>query len=758
MKRIILSLLCASALVPGAFALSKIDLSSRARLRDARLSLPIKNANASNSDGRKCAPSAINSVRALVELNDGYSASDLEAEGVEVDAVRGGVALCVMPLDDVERIAALDCVERLTIDTPRRLMTRNARAASNVDAIHQGVGLPQAYTGKNVICGIYDQGVDPNHINFKDAEGNSRVFYLSYLRLNNANMPLASYYDKSNLHLFKTDEPATYHGAHTLGIMAGSYKGTLDSGYPAGIAAGSANPYYGMAPDADLMVSCGLTSDFFIAKGVDEIVSYAVKNNRPAVINLSLGGNVGSHDGNSAMHKFLEESGENCIIVMAAGNDGDVPLYASKDFSEGDTEFKTLIKPCLDPEDKDNTRYGEVSIYGADSSLMDVQAVVLNRKTGRIAYRIPLTSPGEGVATYHITDVSFKVSDQDVVSQPLSRYFSGYIGLGSMVDESSGKFYCMIDYYLTDNETYNADDQYVPGFIINGEPGQKARIWCDGLYTCFDSYGYEGWTDGSTEMTISDMATARNVVVVGSYNVEDTMHHLDGSTSPFEPSLGEFKPGEMTSFSAYGTLEDGRQLPHVCAPGVSLVSSTSRFYVEDKENGIDTSKLSATVEADGVSHWWSQTGGTSMAAPVVSGAIALWLEADPTLTVDDVIDIIQKTAKTDENVLSSDNPQKWGAGKFDAYAGLQEVIRRSGVNTIQGSGSGLLLTPAGERRYAVSLPGAGHLDVKVYGADGRLVKSVASPADSAELDLTSLDSGVYVVTANSIASQKIMVK
>lgn len=759
MKRVLITLVCAVAVLSCAYAESKIDLLSMARLRDARISFSkVKSEGSVAGMPRICAPSASGSVRALVTLREGFSASCLECEGVEVSALRGGVALCVMPLDEVERIAALDFVASLTVDSPRRLMTRTARDAANVDAIHQGNGLPQPYTGKNVICGIYDQGVDPNHVNFKDAEGNSRIFYLSHLRLNSAEKPVFSYYDNTNLHLFTTDEPATYHGAHTLGIMAGGYSGALDAGYPAGMAEGSPNPYYGMAPEADLMVTCGLTSDYFIAKGVDEIVNYAVEHDRPAVINLSLGGNLGSHDGNSAMGRFLEDAGSKCIIVMAAGNDGDVPLHASKSFSDGDTEFKTLIKPFYEPDLNGNLRYGAVTIYGGDSSVMDVQAVVLNRKTGRIAYRIPLSSPGDGRATYHITDVAYAVSDEDVVSQPLSRYFEGYIGLGSMIDPETGKFYCMVDYYLTDNQEHNADDSYVPGFIVIGKPGQTARIWCDGLYTCLDSYGFEGWADGSTDGTLSDLAAARNVVVVGSYNTDGTLHYMDGSSAPFEPSLGEFRPGEVTSFSAYGTLEDGRSLPHVCAPGVSLISSTSRFYVEDEQNGIHVSDLSAKVEAEGVSHWWSQTGGTSMAAPVVSGSIALWLEADPTLTVEDVIDIIKSTAVADDDVLSSGQPVKWGAGKFDAYAGLQEVIRRSGVNSVHGEGSSLLLSSLGDRLYKASLPGAGSLCINVYAADGRLVKAISASGDSVAFDLSQLSRGVYIVTANSVASSRILLK
>lgn len=755
MKRIILSLLCAASLLPmAAGSRYSMDLLSKARLRDARLSTAKA---ASVAMSRKCAPSAPGTVRALVALADGYSASDLETEGVDVDLVRGGIALCVIDIDDVERIAELDCVRRISLDTPRSVMVKNAREVSKVDLIHQGVDLPQAYTGKNVICGIYDQGVDPNHINFKDADGKSRIFSLTHLRVNSLGRPQFSRYDKTNLHMFKTDNAATYHGTHTLGIMAGSYRGAFDASH-SGLEAGAPNPYYGMAPDADIMVTCGETSDYFIANGVDMIVERQYEENKPAVINLSLGGNLGSHDGKSLMSQYLEYAGDDAIIVVAAGNDGNVPLHAEKTFSEGDTEFKSLIKAYYEPELNDNLRYGQVAIYGADTSLFDVQAVILNRKTGNIALRIPLASPGSGTATYYISGVDYSMSDDDIVSQPLGKYFNGYLGIGSSIDEESEKFYCMIDYYLTNNQDKNADDSFVPGFIINANPGQTARMWCDGVWTCLDSYGIDGWADGTTDGTISDLATAPNVVVVGSYNTDGTLHNIDGTSEPFDPSLGEFRPGEVTSFSAYGTLEDGRSLPHVCAPGVSLISSTSRFYVDEPQNEVDKSKMSAMVDFNGTSQWWSQTGGTSMAAPVVSGAIALWLQVYPYLTVEEVIDIIRTTAVVDDDVKSCPEPRKWGAGKFDAYAGLKEVIRRCGVNSVQGSGSGLLITHYGDRSYMVSLPGAQRLDLEVYALDGRLVKAFSAFGDESILDLSSFGRGVYIVKANSLASARILVK
>ena len=47
-----------------------------------------------------------------------------------------------------------------------------ARPAGGVDAVQAGAdGLPMPYTGKGVVAGLFDTGLDVNHINFLDAEG-----------------------------------------------------------------------------------------------------------------------------------------------------------------------------------------------------------------------------------------------------------------------------------------------------------------------------------------------------------------------------------------------------------------------------------------------------------------------------------------------------------------------------------------------------------------------------------------------------------
>ena len=63
-----------------------------------------------------------------------------------------------------------------------------------------------------------------------------------------------------------------------------------------------------------------------------------------------------------------------------------------------------------------------------------------------------------------------------------------------------------------------------------------------------------------------------------------------------------------------------------------------------------------------------------MAAPTVTGTIALWLEADPTLTPAELKDIICRSARTDS--FTEAKPDQFGNGKIDAKRGLELVLLR----------------------------------------------------------------------------------
>ena len=71
-------------------------------------------------------------------------------------------------------------------------------------------------------------------------------------------------------------------------------------------------------------------------------------------------------------------------------------------------------------------------------------------------------------------------------------------------------------------------------------------------------------------------------------------------------------------------------------------------------------------------------GGTSAAAPVTAGCIALWKSANPSLTPEDVGMIVHQTARDRGEVPGKEN--NWGAGVIDAFAGLKRALCVHRVN------------------------------------------------------------------------------
>ena len=324
----------------------------------------------------------------------------------------------------------------------------------------------------------------------------------------------------------------------------------------------------------------------------------------------------------------------------------------------------------------------------------------------------------------------------------------------------------MIDFYVTDSKENREKGDYLLGFEITGKPGQRIECYGDGLTTWMDSYGADGFDDGSAYGTISDMAVGHNVIVVGSYNTRQQFNTLDGATPRYEGAA--FTPGYVSGFSSYGTLADGRTLPTVCGPGSAVISSISNPYLNAETQGMSDAErqhylnylCNARTTVDGKTYYWKQEVGTSMSTPFVAGCITLWLEADPTLGVEDVRDIIKATATVDDQVLAGD-PVRWGAGKFNAMAGLKEVIRRAsaGVEGVKSESTNnrLMVTGTGSGKYNVFLGDATALDVRLYRLDGTKALTLRADGDETEIDTSALTPGIYLLDVNG-HSQKIAVK
>ncbi|QUB69809.1 S8 family peptidase [Prevotella melaninogenica] len=791
MRKILLTVFCLCS-VGLAYGQSKIDLQSQLELFKLRnTSIPTYNSRTRSFERPKSVPE---NTMAMVELKDQDGRADLEAQGVRVLRVRGNIAIVVAPIKDIERIADLKCVRRMEL--PRRVYQKMdvVRKEIGVDKIHQGLDLPQAYTGKGVVTGIVDGGIDPNHINFLKPDGSTRFGYISKITASQSNKDgyqFDNYYPRAVLDTmtnrdnayaiedFTTDSYTTFHGTHTTGIMAGGYKGDItyaktndnDRSYKVV----GPNPFYGCATESELVASCGDLRDQYIAFGVDDVVQYSLlsgKKPKPCVINLSLGSNIGVHDSTSVMNRFLAEEGKHAIICVAAGNEANMGIALKKDFKDAGETVKTFLTPMqpdtLRSGNKTyfNLRNGQIAAYSNDSTEFELQIVVTNaNRRNRAVARIPiLKNTNSQPVTYASGGNDYSMSGA-VIDPNFAKAFDGYVTAASAIDAETGRYYAMAQIMTSDNQKENQDGHYKLALEIKSKkPGQRVEVYSDAQFIYFDSNRQEGFVSGTRNGSISDMACAANIVTVGSYNVRNHWSSLDGFVYGYNKRGDEddFPEGEASRFSSFGTLADGRNLPHVCAPGASIISSVNTYAVENPDLGYGDMALQGRLEKGGKKYYWHQSLGTSMATPVVAGAIALWLEANPSLTVKDVVRIIQQTARKDNFVTNTGDPVQWGAGKFDAYAGLKQVLKEKETNGINGvkyaeSQEVPVITMTGERSFSAFLAGAKQLNLRAYSLSGQLVHSLSAQGDELNVNASSWNKGVYLIQVNGGKAQRIVI-
>lgn len=795
-----LLLTAATVVAIAATAGDGLDLLSTARLRKARAEakkLPAVTAATTAIKGNGISSVAASEspamVGAFVKLADGCTAEDLRGAGFSVLSVRGDIALCMVPVDSAETMSHHRAIRSMSIARDLHPAIATAKTAIGLDKVHAGTGLPAAYTGRGVVAGVVDNGIDPNHLNFRNPDGSSRLGYFYNIKLANTTTGYEHMgYFGDDVKNFTTDAETSYHGTHTLGILAGYHQGKVtmadaskftDTETPVPVIE-QTNPYLGAAPGATLAAAgCSSLNDMFIAMGVDQICSYSFEKKQPAVISLSLGSNVGPHDTNSLLNQFLDltatQADDNPIppvICVSAGNEGDRRIALRKRLKKGES-FKTMLWPYLlqrtadDPNS--NTVYQDnFAIYSPDLTRLVVTPHLYNVDRN---YRESASFPqiGDGHGAYYISDEYYQMDESDQINTTLARWFYGFIGVGGMVDEDVNRYYAMVDIALQDKDMNSATSQtalttsrYIPGFEVKiaddadvPEEGILIECYGSGLSTEMFDYNQSAFENGDYNGTISDMAVCPKLIVVGSYNTTDEWFCLDGLKSRYVGEGDYFTPGRVSGFSSYGTLSDGRNLPTVCAPGSTIISSVNRYFTELDDVKDQAAQLfqACATDPEGRLNYWKQEVGTSMSCPLVAGAIACWLEADPTLTYSDIQDVIAKTAVVDDDVRAGD-PVKWGAGKFDALAGIKEVLRRAALPSVSAdSDSRLIITPAGDNRWTIFAAGENNLTASVYSMQGTLVKSASADADELTIDLADLTPGVYAISANNLTS-KIIVK
>jgi len=258
------------------------------------------------------------------------NASLFNVPGIKVQATIGQIATARATREGLVNLAKLAEVEWMDISKFMRPCLDVSRVSTEVDHLYSG---NPSYRGNGVLLAIFDSGIDWRHEDFIDNFGKSRILYLWDVTDDAGPHPAGFDYgseykqaqindeiDGSPIGLVR-EQDTNGHGTHVAGIAGGDGSAT-GHGYPE-------KRYIGMAPQADLIIVKGGDDGFTTVNqinGTAYIMAKADQLKRPVVINFSLGGHAGAHDGTDLHEQAMDAAvGPGKAIVVAASNDGGLP-------------------------------------------------------------------------------------------------------------------------------------------------------------------------------------------------------------------------------------------------------------------------------------------------------------------------------------------------------------------------------------------------------------------------------------------------
>jgi subtilisin family serine protease len=181
-----------------------------------------------------------------------------------------------------------------------------------------------------------------------------------------------------------------------------------------------------------------------------------------------------------------------------------------------------------------------------------------------------------------------------------------------------------------------------------------------GAWSAWAAVGEPFGSRGDNRVTISDLASAHNVIAVGSHTTKLAWTDILGRRHTEDGELQS-----LSAFSSRGPTRDGRPKPDLTAPGEWIVSARSVSAAWPTEWVTSQAHVAAA--------------GTSMSAPIVTGAAALVMSRPEGAGMDAIAlrELLTDSARRDQNT-GADRNDDWGAGKLDAHAALELAGASSG--------------------------------------------------------------------------------
>lgn len=652
-------------------------------------------------------------IPCLIKSDDNLSVIEAIARvGGRISHTTKDIISAEIPIDELELISAMD--EVIAMEGPGLLRPKmdTARHATQVDDLQAGTTLVTPYDGTNVVVGVVDNVLDYGHPDF-----GSRVQYL-YQRGTSTDTECFSNGIAAGSCTINGQSNQYYHGTHVTGIAAGG-----DATYT-GVAKNADIMFYFFGTTTDSETS-GTTDGSFstvILEGVSKIFEKADELDKPAVVNLSVGTSLGAHDGTSLLEQgltALSTAKGGRIIVNAAGNEQANAGSLSGTSAEDHVDDIGGIHAPISVADG-TSKASRVAVIDSNSAVINVggtyvdiwltegdadhcSIAVFGYTNGRSSFSNTLAPAATSDASLASDDVPMSA---DTASPVIAT--GGSVKASIAVDASdprNSKPHAQILLEPSSSAANSVLGTMWFDVVVRASGGTcSGNMWLYYDYVAYNDFlkgvtgnsvasaakvGYS-LIDGDSQYTTTIPATASGVIAAGSYMPEKP---ISSGTSVWRGDDGADHDqsvisdggtgtivGDLSVFSSLGPTVDGRTKPDIVAPGEPIISTLNR--------GFTRFSSSATV---GGSH--VKVVGTSMASPHVTGIVALLLQRNHDLTVDEVRAALRTGAATSGLTAKySDNENSFGAGKVMALSALQSVS----ADTSAYPGSGDLVGVSGD--------------------------------------------------------------
>ena len=546
--------------------------------------------------------------------------SYVNSRQIQTDLLLSGYAILTIPESEIPALTRQPFLE--FVEQPKRLFfaDRAGLSASCIpanrifyNALPDVSEPPFTLTGKGVLIGIIDSGIDFTNPDFRNPDGSTRIralydiqqnkifshedinLYLqseAFERINNPNLQNEASSENVTISLSRAID-FSGHGTAVAGIAASN--GASSKGYFEGAAsetsagyenssAGYAGSLAGVAPEAELLVvklgpdipdSFPRTTQ--LMKAVNWTVLTATEMGMPISINISIGNTYGPHDGSSLLETFLDAAAEvgRTSICVGSGNEGADRGHTSITFGQNETGTKYIPLSIGDYETgltiqlwKNYSSDCSVALVAPDGTVYPVVETfptltgTFLRPAASLDRSLTISTTGETILVYIGTPVPYSINQElyfDFI--PKAEYLTR--GIWQFRIEKIVSNPLSLNLYLPVGLTRSLETRFV---------------------------------DPDTSNTITIPSTASRVITVGAYDpYTDLVPDFSGRGYILEQLVTD---REATGTS---TFFQTQVKPDLVAPGVNIVSN-------DLLGGYSTFT------------------GTSFAAPFVTGGAALLME------------------------------------------------------------------------------------------------------------------------------------